>query len=46
MYELGYCYRYRNSRSVDYFDEATILNFTHQYQQITDWHQKTPGADV
>src|SRR5210317_1210393 len=30
----------------NYFDEATILNFTHQYQQITDWHQKTPGADV
>jgi len=30
----------------NYFDEATILNFTHQYQQITDWHQKTPEADV
>ena len=26
----------------NYFDEATILNFTHQYQQITDWHQKNP----
>jgi aspartyl-tRNA(Asn)/glutamyl-tRNA(Gln) amidotransferase subunit A len=30
----------------NYFDEATILNFTHQYQQITDWHQKTPEADL
>lgn len=24
------------------FDEKTILNFGHQYQQVTDWHTKKP----
>lgn len=26
----------------DYFAEETLLNFAHQYQQDTDWHQHTP----
>lgn len=26
----------------NYFDEARLLNVAHQYQQITDWHQRTP----
>ncbi|PIE42853.1 MAG: Asp-tRNA(Asn)/Glu-tRNA(Gln) amidotransferase GatCAB subunit A [Gammaproteobacteria bacterium] len=26
-----------------YFDEAKLLNVAHQYQQITDWHQKHPN---
>lgn len=25
-----------------HFDEATILNVAHQYQQHTDWHQRRP----
>ena len=25
-----------------HFDEATILNVAHQYQNATDWHNKTP----
>ena len=25
-----------------YFDEARILNAAHQYQQVTDWHQRAP----
>ena len=25
-----------------HFDEATILNVAHQYQSVTDWHNKTP----
>ena len=28
----------------DYFSEATLLNFAHQYQQWTDWHKQTPGG--
>lgn len=24
------------------FDEAKLLNIAHQYQQVTDWHTKTP----
>jgi len=24
------------------FSEATVLNFAHQYQQKTDWHQRAP----
>lgn len=27
-----------------HFDEATILNVAHQYQSVTDWHNKTPGG--
>ena len=27
----------------NYFEEAKILNFTHQYQSITDWHKYSPG---
>jgi aspartyl-tRNA(Asn)/glutamyl-tRNA(Gln) amidotransferase subunit A len=27
----------------DYFAEARILNFAHQFQQVTDWHRRTPG---
>ena len=26
----------------NYFDEATLLNTAHCYQQATDWHQQTP----
>lgn len=26
----------------NYFDEARLLNVAHQYQQLTDWHQKMP----
>ena len=26
-----------------HFGEATVLNFAHQYQQATDWHQRVPG---
>ena len=25
-----------------YFDEARLLNVAHQYQQVTDWHQRAP----
>ena len=25
-----------------YFNEARLLNVAHQYQQVTDWHTKTP----
>jgi aspartyl-tRNA(Asn)/glutamyl-tRNA(Gln) amidotransferase subunit A len=28
----------------NYFEEAKILNFTHQYQSITDWHKCSPGG--
>ena len=28
----------------NYFEEAKILNFTHQYQSISDWHKYTPGG--
>ena len=27
----------------NYFSEASMLNAAHQYQQVTDWHQKMPG---
>ncbi len=27
----------------NYFDEARLLNIAHQYQQVTDWHQRTPS---
>jgi len=27
-----------------YLDEATILNAAHQFQQVTDWHQRVPGG--
>ena len=26
------------------FGESVVLNFAHQYQQATDWHQRAPGA--
>jgi aspartyl-tRNA(Asn)/glutamyl-tRNA(Gln) amidotransferase subunit A len=26
----------------NYFDEARMLGAAHQYQQVTDWHQRTP----
>jgi aspartyl-tRNA(Asn)/glutamyl-tRNA(Gln) amidotransferase subunit A len=26
------------------FDEARLLNIAHQFQQVTDWHTRTPGA--
>jgi aspartyl-tRNA(Asn)/glutamyl-tRNA(Gln) amidotransferase subunit A len=26
----------------NYFAEETLLNFAHQYQLDTDWHNKTP----
>ena len=26
------------------FDEATVLNFAHVYQQQTDWHTRVPGG--
>lgn len=26
----------------NYFAESKLLNIAHQFQQITDWHQKTP----
>ena len=28
----------------NYFDEARLLNVAHQYQQATDWHQRTPAG--
>jgi len=28
----------------NYFEEAKLLNVSHQYQQITDWHQQIPKA--
>ncbi|MGV0953054.1 MAG: Asp-tRNA(Asn)/Glu-tRNA(Gln) amidotransferase subunit GatA [Fluviibacter sp.] len=27
-----------------YFSEHRLLNITHQYQQVTDWHRRTPAA--
>jgi len=27
----------------NYFDEARMLNVAHQYQLVTDWHQKMPA---
>ncbi len=26
----------------NYFDEARLLNMAHQYQQVTDWHLRSP----
>ena len=26
----------------NYFDESRLLNVAHQYQQVTDWHQRVP----
>lgn len=28
----------------NYFAEAKLLNIAHQYQQVTDWHQRIPEA--
>ncbi|MEK6594546.1 MAG: amidase family protein, partial [Pseudomonadota bacterium] len=31
----------------DYFSEARMLNVAHQYQLVTDWHQRAPsGIDI
>ncbi|WP_341707449.1 Asp-tRNA(Asn)/Glu-tRNA(Gln) amidotransferase subunit GatA [Halopseudomonas sp.] len=27
-----------------YFSEARLLNIAHQYQQVTDWHQRAPAG--
>jgi len=29
----------------NYFSESRLLNMAHQYQQVTDWHQKRPGDE-
>ncbi len=26
----------------NYFAEARLLNVAHQYQQVSDWHQRVP----
>ena len=28
----------------DYFSEARLLNVAHQYQQVSDWHRRSPTA--
>ena len=28
----------------NYFDEARLLNVAHQYQQVSDWHQRVPDG--
>ena len=28
----------------NYFDEGRMLKAAHRYQQVTDWHQQSPGA--
>jgi aspartyl-tRNA(Asn)/glutamyl-tRNA(Gln) amidotransferase subunit A len=28
----------------NYFSEARLLNIAHQFQQVTDWHQKIPSG--
>ncbi|MDP1660263.1 MAG: Asp-tRNA(Asn)/Glu-tRNA(Gln) amidotransferase subunit GatA [Methylotenera sp.] len=30
----------------NYFDEARMLNVAHQYQQVTDWHNRMPDLDM
>lgn len=30
--------------STNYFEEALLLNVTHQYQRLTDWHLQIPGG--
>ncbi len=30
----------------NYFDEAQLLQFAHQYQQLTDWHLHTPDRQM
>jgi aspartyl-tRNA(Asn)/glutamyl-tRNA(Gln) amidotransferase subunit A len=30
----------------NYFDEARMLNVAHQYQQVTDWHVRTPDLSL
>jgi aspartyl-tRNA(Asn)/glutamyl-tRNA(Gln) amidotransferase subunit A len=27
----------------NYYDEAKLLNVAHQFQRVTDWHQRAPG---
>ncbi len=29
----------------NYFDEARLLNVAHGFQQVTDWHRRTPAVD-
>ena len=30
----------------EHFGEARLLNIAHRYQQVTDWHRRTPpGID-
>ena len=29
-----------------YFDEARLLNAAHRFQQVTDWHLKTPATEL
>jgi aspartyl-tRNA(Asn)/glutamyl-tRNA(Gln) amidotransferase subunit A len=28
-----------------YFDEARLLDVAHRYQQVTDWHLRTPSLE-
>jgi len=28
----------------NYFQESLLMNVAHQYQKVTDWHQKIPQA--
>jgi len=28
------------------FDEATILRVAHAYQEVTDWHTRSPGLEI
>ncbi|MAM89273.1 MAG: Asp-tRNA(Asn)/Glu-tRNA(Gln) amidotransferase GatCAB subunit A [unclassified Hahellaceae] len=30
----------------NYFDEARLLNVAHQWQQLTDWHSRTPPSSA
>jgi aspartyl-tRNA(Asn)/glutamyl-tRNA(Gln) amidotransferase subunit A len=30
----------------NYFDEARLIQFAHDYQQQTDWHAMVPGKSV
>ncbi|MCK5355733.1 MAG: Asp-tRNA(Asn)/Glu-tRNA(Gln) amidotransferase GatCAB subunit A, partial [Methyloprofundus sp.] len=28
----------------NYFSEQRLLNIAHRYQQVTDWHSRTPAG--
>jgi len=30
----------------NYFDESRLLNTAHQFQKVTDWHEKAPEGTV